>query len=209
METCCIDWLYRLQWLRSDTSDFMPGAGMRRLSGRKLQQVLVLRRAGFSACSMAMLLRDLQEPAVVRVLLTQCEQAEDLLTQGTSATLRLNEEELWVAVPPLVESITAALEACSNPANNTWLRDKIVDGSISDDESVKEAEGDYMAELYAISEEDFAEDILGHVRAVKGACVRALARPTASAHPNADARALPAQHVSRAPAMRNSWRPKG
>ena len=155
-----------------------------------------LRRAGSSAYSLAGMFGRLLDPAVLEALQTQTEQAEALLAQGT-----LSEKELWVPIPDLVESITAALEACSKAARSTLLRDQVLDGTFPDDdesvkgpyeESVKDFESKYVAKIYAISEEWFAEEILGAVMHVNGACMKALAKAAvASAPPDVYGDALP------------------
>ena len=87
-----------------------PGAGARRLSDEKLQQSLILGRAGSCAFTLAGFFRFLPDTAMLEILHSRAERVENVLAQEP-----LSEEDLWgpTGISDLVESLTTALDACN------------------------------------------------------------------------------------------------
>lgn len=144
--------------------------GERKLSDQRVHQLMVLMRADAEAQGLINLFARVHELDVVRALKTKCKEAERSLTSGT-----FSEEKLWRAIPPVVDSLTAALDASNSTAPNTRLRDVICDGD-SDEEELQEHYTAMIEMQYAASAEACAEQILGCIKHVKAVSRLALAQ---------------------------------
>ena len=164
----------------------MPGG--RKLSEKRVHQLLVLMRAAAHQQGVKALLREARQPDVMGALQTQFKNAEGFLAAGA-----FTEQQLWQAITPLVDGLKAALDA--NSGEDYWidLRDMVCDGYSSEGEEVEEEEIKWMQVLYAAkSPQAFGGQLLlAWVKQIQAACTCTLAPQAANASNPPDAHPAP------------------
>lgn len=146
----------------ADKSCVAPGARTRQLSDMQIQQILLLSRAATNPDLISYTFRDMGNADLVQAVHTRSAAAAATLASGIMT------EEVWGSLPPLVDSLTAALDASAVVEHNTHFRDLIISGdsSGSDDADSSEEEEDVSGgvdQMYTLARELFAKIISGSV----------------------------------------------
>ena len=91
--------------------------------------------------------------------------AEKSLKSGT-----LSDAELLKILPPLADSIMAALDAASTRLGSTYFRDQIHDGDTEDDPDIIQRDAEEVDEMFTSEKAAFVQSLLLNAKQLKVAC---------------------------------------